>query len=304
MCLTENIPDIENITVLDKLTYAGSESNFADFLADERFTFIKGDICDATTVAKAFEGINAVIHFAAESHVDRSIDSPQEFVRTNVEGTTTLLNQLRKQPEIRFIHISTDEVYGSIETGSWTEEFPVSPNSPYSASKAASDLVALAFCRTYGLDITVTRCCNNYGPFQNPEKLIPLFITNLLAGKKVPVYGDGKNSREWIHVIDHCKAIYSILKHGKSGEIYNIGSSNEFSNLEITYKILGLLKKDVESIEFVTDRQGHDFRYSLSNAKLEKEIGYQETIPFEVGLETTIQWYLANEFYWKSQNAN
>ena len=304
MCLRNEFSNIEHVTVLDKLTYAGSTDNLKDVAENEKYTFIKGDICDSQVVENAFRDIDVVIHFAAESHVDRSIQNPQEFVRTNVEGTTTLLNQLRKQPNIRFVHVSTDEVYGSIKSGSWSEDFPLAPNSPYSASKAASDLVALAFCRTYGLNITVTRCCNNYGPYQNSEKLIPLFITNLLQDKKVPVYGDGKNSREWIHVVDHCRAIFSVLIKGKTGEIYNIGSRNEFSNLEITSKILNLMGKNSTFIEYVEDRKGHDFRYSLLTDKFENEIGVLDSIPFEVGLRETIEWYRSNELWWNSSHAN
>jgi dTDP-glucose 4,6-dehydratase len=242
-----------------------------------------------------------LVNFAAESHVDRSIENPSIFIETNVLGTASLLETLRKFPKVKFLHVSTDEVYGSISEGSWNEEFPVSPNSPYAASKASSDLLALAYQRTYGLDILVSRCCNNYGPNQFPEKLIPLFITNLIQGRKVPVYGDGKNIREWIHVDDHCDALNLILSKGESGQIYNIGSSFELSNLEITNLILKAFNRGEESIEYVSDRPGHDYRYSLDYSKAKSKLGYSPKIDFVNGLRKTVDWYLENQTWWDSK---
>ena len=245
--------------------------------------------------------VDVVVHFAAESHVDRSISEAAPFIETNVSGTANLLEVLRKFPKVRFLHVSTDEVYGSIEKGSWSEDFPLAPNSPYAASKASSDLLALAYQRTYGLDILISRCCNNYGPNQFPEKLIPLFITNLIRDKKVPVYGDGKNVREWIHVDDHCDALNLIINKGESGQIYNIGSSFELSNLEITQLILEIFQKGEESIEYVSDRPGHDFRYSLDCSKAKTKLGYLPRIDFNDGLKKTVEWYLKNEDWWTSK---
>jgi dTDP-glucose 4,6-dehydratase len=299
--LTDSTSFVTKIIVIDKLTYAGTFENLEAFQGDMRFEFIHDDINNQTLVENLFEKVDAVVHFAAESHVDRSILEAAPFIETNVLGTANLLENLRKFPKIRFLHVSTDEVYGSISNGSWNEEFPLSPNSPYAASKASSDLLALAYQRTYGLDILVSRCCNNYGPNQFPEKLIPLFITNLIRGKKVPVYGDGKNIREWIHVDDHCDALNLILSKGQSGQIYNIGSSFELSNLEITKLILEEFKKGEESIEHVSDRPGHDFRYSLNYSKANSELGYSPKVDFKNGLRKTVDWYLENEIWWKSK---
>ena len=298
MALSGALTGIEQITVLDKLTYAGSLSNLKEVESSSNFKFILGDICDATLVNKLVAEHDAVIHFAAESHVDRSISSPAEFVRTNVEGTSVLLSALKFNPNARFVHVSTDEVYGSIASGSWTEEFPLAPNSPYSASKAASDLLALAFHRTYGYKISVTRCSNNYGPYQFPEKLIPLFITNLIEEKKVPLYGDGTNIREWIHVDDHCRALHKVLFNGIPGDVYNIGSQNESSNLNLAQQILKAFSLTNESIDFVTDRAGHDFRYSLDYSKITKELGFVEEIKLSTGLTETIRWYQENRSWW------
>jgi dTDP-glucose 4,6-dehydratase len=299
--LTDSTSSVTKIIVLDKLTYAGTFENLEAFQDDMRFQFIHGDINNQTLVENLFEKVDAVVHFAAESHVDRSILEAAPFIETNVLGTASLLETLRKFPKVKFLHVSTDEVYGSISEGSWNEEFPISPNSPYAASKASSDLLALAYQRTYGLDILVSRCCNNYGPNQFPEKLIPLFITNLIQGRKVPVYGDGKNIREWIHVDDHCDALNLILSKGESGQIYNIGSSFELSNLEITNLILKAFNRGEESIEYVSDRPGHDYRYSLDYSKAKSKLGYSPKIDFKNGLRKTVDWYLENQTWWDSK---
>lgn len=301
MALSGTLTGIQQITVLDKLTYAGSLSNLKEVENNENFKFVLGDICDASLVNKLITEHDAVIHFAAESHVDRSISNPTEFVRTNVEGTSVLLSALKFNPNARFVHVSTDEVYGSIAVGSWTEDFPLAPNSPYSASKAASDLLALAFHRTYGYKISVTRCSNNYGPYQFPEKLIPLFITNLIEGKKVPLYGDGTNIREWIHVDDHCRALHKVLFDGTPGDIYNIGSQNESSNLNLARLILRAFSLTDDSIDFVTDRAGHDFRYSLDYSKITRELGFVEEIKLSEGLTETIRWYQENNSWWQEK---
>jgi dTDP-glucose 4,6-dehydratase len=243
--------------------------------------------------------VDLITHFAAETHVDRSISGPAEFILTNVLGTQVLLDAVKKKPEIRLIHISTDEVYGSIDEGSWDESFPLQPNSPYSASKAASDLIALSYARTYGLDICVTRCCNNYGPNQFPEKLIPLFVTNIMENKKLPLYGDGSNIREWIHVEDHCRAIWQVVQDGDSGEIYNIGSGIEKSNLELTKLILDEFKLELDYIQKMPDRLNHDSRYSLNSNKLITQLGWKPTIDFEKGLRSTIKWYQENRAWWQ-----
>jgi len=299
--LTDSTSSVTKIIVLDKLTYAGTFENLEAFQDDMRFQFIHGDINNQTLVENLFEKVDAVVHFAAESHVDRSILEAAPFIETNVLGTASLLETLRKFPKVKFLHVSTDEVYGSISEGSWNEEFPISPNSPYAASKASSDLLALAYQRTYGLDILISRCCNNYGPNQFPEKLIPLFITNLIQGRKVPVYGDGKNIREWIYVDDHCDALNLILSKGESGQIYNIGSSFELSNLEITNLILKAFNRGEESIEYVSDRPGHDYRYSLDYSKAKSKLGYSPKIDFVNGLRKTVNWYLENQTWWDSK---
>jgi dTDP-glucose 4,6-dehydratase len=288
------------IVNLDALTYAGNLNNLKGCDAGPRYTFVLGDICDHTLVSAVMtkQKIDTVVHFAAESHVDRSISDASVFVRTNVLGTYTLLEAARRQNVCRFVHISTDEVYGSIRTGSFKETDILSPSSPYSSSKAGSDLLALSYFTTYGLPVIVTRCTNNFGPYQYPEKLIPLFVTNLIDGKKVPVYGTGKNVRDWIHVGDHCHAIGFLLEKGNSGEIYNIGGGSEWTNLEITEKILTLLKKDGSLIEHVPDRPGHDLRYSLDCSKL-RALGWKPSQSFEGGLRDTVRWYKENEWWWR-----
>lgn len=296
--LTEH-PDTR-IVNLDALTYAGNLENLRDVAGNPNYTFVRGDICDPETVAAVFRNhpIDTVVHFAAESHVDRSISDGAAFVRTNVLGTFTLLDCARKHGVRRFIHISTDEVYGSTREGSFAETDTLNPSSPYSSSKAASDLLARSFFITHGLPVIVTRCTNNYGPYQFPEKLIPFFTTNLLQGKKVPVYGTGRNVRDWLYVIDHCRAIDFILQHGEPGEIYNIGGGAEMTNLEITRKILELLGEDESMIEYVPDRKGHDFRYSLDFGKLRK-LGWKPAYRFDDALEATVKWYVENEWWWR-----
>lgn len=282
------------VVVIDKLTYAGSLTNLTSFSNKNNFKFIKGDICDANLIRDLVSDCDIVVHFAAESHVDRSIDSSKEFIRTNILGTEILLNEVKNNPKVKFLHVSTDEVYGSIESGNWDESCALKPNSPYAASKASSDLLALAYCHTYSLDIMISRCCNNYGPNQFPEKLIPLFVTNLMNGKKLPVYGDGSNVREWIHVDDHCKALELIIHNGAPGEIYNIGTGIEISNLNLAKKLLKIFNFDESYLHFVDDRLGHDKRYSLNFAKARIYLGYEPSVSFDEGLKETIKWYSEN----------
>ncbi|MGW7089770.1 dTDP-glucose 4,6-dehydratase [Streptomyces sp. NPDC054871] len=286
-----------DVTVLDKLTYAGNRDSLPAH--HPRLSFVVGDICDRPLLDDVLPGHDAVVHFAAESHVDRSLDSAAEFVRTNVGGTQTLLDACLAAGVERFVHVSTDEVYGSIEEGSWTEEWPLLPNSPYAASKASSDLMARAYWRTHGLDLSITRCSNNYGPYQHPEKLIPLFTTNLLEGVPVPLYGDGSNIREWLHVDDHCRAIELVLSRGRAGEIYNVGGGDERTNAHITERLIDLCGAGRSLIRRVADRKGHDRRYSLDETKIREELGYAPRIPFDRGLADTVDWYRANPSWWK-----
>jgi dTDP-glucose 4,6-dehydratase len=288
-------PDV-SVTNIDKLTYAGNPANLADFSGNPRYRFARADICDPAAVAACMQDADAVVHFAAESHVDNSIVGPDVFIRTNVLGTHTLLNEARKR-NVRFLHVSTDEVYGSRETGAFSETDPLAPSSPYSASKTASDLLALSYHTTYGLPVTVTRSSNNFGPYQHPEKLIPRFITNLLQGKKVQLYGDGKNVRDWIYVTDNCAAIVAALQRGKPGEIYNIAGSNELPNIEITQRILAALGKDASHIEYVKDRPGHDRRYAITDHKI-RALGWKPQHDFASALAQTIDWYKANAAWW------
>ena len=291
---------ITHVSVLDKLTYAGVKANLASAESFSSYTFYEGDICDPILVTKLLEDVNVVINFAAESHVDRSIAGASDFVQTNIVGVQVLLDAIKaSERDIRFLQVSTDEVYGSIESGSWTEDWPLQPNSPYSASKAGGELLARSYHRTHGLDVVITRCSNNYGTYHFPEKLIPLFITNLIEGKKVPVYGNGINVRDWLHVDDHCRGIYAALMNGKSGEVYNIGGGRELTNNEITILILEAMGADESSIEYVEDRKGHDLRYSVDWTKINRELGYEPKVKFEDGLRDTIQWYRDNEAWWK-----
>jgi len=285
------------VVVLDKLTYAGSETNLAPVAG--KFEFVRGDICDAEVVAEQMRGVDVVVHFAAESHVDRSITGSADFVLTNVLGTQTLLQGALNAGVGRFVHVSTDEVYGSIEDGSWSEDHILEPNSPYSASKASSDLLARAFHRTHGLPVSITRCSNNYGPYQFPEKVIPLFVTNLIDGRKVPLYGDGLNVRDWLHVADHCRGIQLVAEAGRPGEIYNIGGGTELTNRELTEKLLAATGRDWSFVEPVTDRKGHDRRYSVDISKISAELGYQPQVDFAVGLADTVEWYRENRAWWE-----
>lgn len=282
------------LIVYDALTYAGNLNNLKTVASDLRYEFIHGDICDPQILNKIPDNCDLVVNFAAESHVDRSIDGPGLFVKTNILGTQNLLDAAMKRGVKKFVQISTDEVYGSIESGSWDEMFPLKPNSPYAASKASADLVCFSYYRTFGVPVIITRCSNNYGYFQNVEKLIPLFITNLLAGNKVPLYGSGKNVREWIHVSDHVRGIAYAIKYGKFGDVYNIAGDTELTNLEITKLLLKLLDLDESYITYVPDRLGHDFRYSLNSSKI-KKIGFKNRVEFKEGIKSTISWYKNNK---------
>lgn len=287
-----------HVTNLDIQTYAGNPDNLKGIEKSSNYTFIRGDICDKTVVEKVIQNVDAVVHFAAESHVDRSIDDASAFVRTNVLGTFVLLDSALKHTIKRFIHISTDEVYGSISKGSFKETDILTPSSPYSSSKAGSDLLARSYFITHNLPVIITRCTNNFGPYQFPEKLIPLFITNLIENRKVPVYGTGKNVRDWIYVEDHCKAVDFVLHKGNVGEIYNIGGGAEKTNLEITEKILTMLGKDDSMMEYVKDRLGHDLRYSLDCTKLRK-LGWTPEHEFDDALSDTVRWYVKNRWWWE-----
>ncbi len=300
LLLTER-PDGQ-IVCLDALTYAGNLANLESCRENPNFQFVKGDICDPDIVGRIMtEGIDAVVHFAAESHVDRSILGCREFIRTNIQGTQVLLDAARQAKVQRFLQISTDEVYGSLgPEGYFTEQTPLAPNSPYSASKASADLLVQAYHHTYGFDTLITRCSNNYGPYQFPEKLIPLFVTNLLADKKVPVYGDGMNVRDWIHVTDHCRAVLTVLENGQPGEVYNIGGNSERANIEITKLLIQLLGKDESMMEFVPDRLGHDRRYAIDASKIKNELSWEPQIDFTQGLQETIQWYIDNQSWWQA----
>jgi dTDP-glucose 4,6-dehydratase len=286
------------VTVLDALTYAGSTRNLP--IGHPRLTFVKGDVCDRAVLDRVMPGHDAVVHMAAESHVDRSITGPAAFVRTNVGGTQQVLDAALRADVRTVVHVSTDEVYGAIESGSWTEEDRLLPNSPYAASKAAADLIARAYWRTHGLDVRITRCANNYGPYQHIEKLIPLFVTNLLNGQQVPLYGDGRNRREWLHVDDHCRGIHLVLTRGRPGAIYNIGGGTELSNREMTERLLDLCGMDSGMVRHVADRKGHDFRYSLDDTKIRVELGYEAKWSIDHGLREVVDWYRENPAWWKT----
>ncbi|GAA4860045.1 dTDP-glucose 4,6-dehydratase [Saccharopolyspora rosea] len=287
------------VVVLDKLTYAGNEDNLAPVAGDRRLEFVRGDICDRPLVDRLMRGVDVVVHFAAETHVDRSIEGADAFVVTNVVGTNALLQSAVGAGVGKFVHVSTDEVYGSIESGSWPEDHALEPNSPYSAAKAGSDLLARAYHRTHGLPVCVTRCSNNYGPHQFPEKVLPLFITNLLDGEPVPLYGDGMNVRDWLHVDDHCRGIQLVAESGRPGEVYNIGGGTELTNRELTERLLAEMGADHSMVRPVADRKGHDRRYSVDHTKIVRELGYAPAVDFTEGLRDTIRWYRENRAWWE-----
>ena len=285
----------------DKLTYAGNLENLKDIEDNPNYTFVKGDIAEKEDVAQVFErGIEVVVNFAAESHVDRSIMDPDAFVKTNISGTFNLLEQARQKGVKRFIQISTDEVYGSLgKEGKFREDTPLAPNSPYSASKTSADLLATAYHKTYGMPVVITRCSNNYGPYQFPEKLIPLIISNALHDKDLPVYGDGMNIRDWIHVSDHCDAIDTVLHKGEPGNVYNVGGENERANIEIVKLILSILGKPESLIKYVKDRPGHDRRYAIDSTKIKNVLNFQPKMTFQKGMEETVAWYVENRAWWE-----
>jgi dTDP-glucose 4,6-dehydratase len=289
---------VDEVLVIDKLTYAGNLRNLSQWNHEKRLKFLEADICDVEIMESTLQKNDYVVNFAAESHVDNSIKDSAAFIQTNVFGTHNLLLACKQKEVARFLQVSTDEVYGSIKSGSWDENFPLSPNSPYAASKASSDLMVRSFHRTYGLNTVITRCSNNYGTRQFPEKLIPVVIKSLLSGKKIPVYGDGQNVRDWLHVDDHCYGIELALLEGKAGEIYNIGGGTELSNLDIVKEIIGLMEMSTDSISFVEDRKGHDFRYSVDYKKIKDELGYSPIVNFKDGLMDTVKWYLDNLEHW------
>lgn len=295
--LADETPDAPRITVLDKLTYAGTLGNLP--IGHPRLGFVHGDICDTTLVDELMADADQVVHFAAESHVDRSIEGAGDFVRTNVLGTQTLLDAALRHGTGPFVHVSTDEVYGSIGTGSWPEEHPLAPTSPYSASKASADLLALACHRTHGLDVRVTRCSNNYGPHQFPEKIVPLFVTHLLDRRTVPLYGDGRNVRDWLHVDDHCRGIELVRTGGRPGEVYNLGGGTELTNKELTGLLLEACGADWDRVAYVPDRKGHDLRYSVDWSKARDELGYRPHRDLTTGLAETVAWYREHRAWWE-----
>ncbi len=299
--LTDTYSGLEGaeVVVYDALTYSGNLANLASIAESSRYSFVLGDICDSALLDATLPGIDAIVHFAAESHVDRSVRDAGPFVETNVLGTQRLLDAALRAGVPRFVHVSTDEVYGSIAEGSWDEERPLEPNSPYSASKAGSDLLARSFHRTHGMDVSITRCSNNYGPYHFPEKVIPLFVTNLIDGLPVPLYGTGENVRDWLHVDDHTRGIALVLTGGRPGEVYNIGGGTELSNRDLTMKLLESTGRDWSYVEPVEDRKGHDLRYSVDISKIERELGYTPAVPFEQGLADVVQWYRDNRAWWE-----
>jgi dTDP-glucose 4,6-dehydratase len=296
------LKELARITVLDKLTYAGNVNNLSKELKNE-YEFIKGDICDWNLVNSLASRNDVIINFAAETHVDHSIKNSKNFIESNIIGVQNLLQASLENNVKTFIQISTDEVYGSITDGSASEDFLLKPSSPYSASKAAGDLIAYSYFKTFGMDVRITRCTNNYGPYQFPEKIIPLFITNLIRGKKIPIYGNGNNIREWIHVDDHCRGIHSVLLNGKAGEVYNIGSGNELSNNNLANIILQRMDRNQSDIEFVKDRKGHDFRYSVNSKKIIDNLKFKPLVNFDYGITNTINWYIDNKEWWQSIEA-
>ncbi|WP_111718575.1 dTDP-glucose 4,6-dehydratase [Homoserinimonas sp. OAct 916] len=292
-----------DVIVLDALTYSGNLANLSPVESSPRYRFVHGDIRDAALLDTLLPGIDAIVHFAAESHVDRSVRDATIFVETNVLGTQQLLDAALRCNVPRFVHVSTDEVYGSIPTGSWNEECPLEPNSPYSASKAGSDLLARSYHRTHGLNVSITRCSNNYGPYHFPEKVIPLFVTNLIDDQHVPLYGTGENIRDWLHVDDHCRGIALVLAGGRAGEIYNIGGGTELSNTELTQLLLDATDHDWSFVDRVDDRLGHDLRYSVDITKIQAELGYRPEVPFERGLTEVVAWYRENRTWWEPLKA-
>lgn len=296
-------PRPDSVAVLDKLTYAGNLANLRPVEDDPRLRFVQGDILDAQVVDALVAEAEVVVHFAAESHVDRSIARGRDFVETNVVGTQTLLDAAVRHPVTRFVHVSTDEVYGSIELGSWDEDQPLLPNSPYSASKAGSDLLARAYHRTHGVPVCLTRCSNNYGPYQYPEKVIPLFVSNLFDGLDVPLYGEGANVRDWLHVDDHCRAIHLVVAGGRDGEVYNIGGGTELSNKELTALLLEATGCGWERVRQVPDRLGHDLRYSVDWSKIRSDLGYEPAVPFVQGLADVVAWYRDRRDWWEPLKA-
>jgi len=303
LLVSQEIPNqFSSVTVVDNLTYSGNLSNLDSVISSPEFYFHKVDICNQVDVQAVINerSIDVIVNFAAESHVDRSIESSYEFLYTNVMGTQNLLDLAKKHGVSRYLQVSTDEVYGAIPVGSWDEDEPLKPNSPYSASKAGADLLVLAYGKTYGMNVGITRCCNNYGLRQFPEKIIPLFVSNLIDAKRVPIYGDGNQIREWIHVDDHCRGVFAVLENGTPGEIYNIAGTDEFRNIDLARKIISYFgKSEGEAFEFVADRKGHDIRYSLTGNKSRTELGIEPQIDFETGLRKTMEWYVANESWWR-----
>jgi dTDP-glucose 4,6-dehydratase len=295
--LTED--SVQKITILDNLSYAGRRENMLDFIDEARVTFVEGDINNFELVFELLADLTHIVNFAAESHVDRSIQDSSVFIKTNVLGTHTLLTAAKNRANIRFLQVSTDEVYGSIDLGEWDETCPLLPNSPYSASKASADLLVRSFHITHGLDTVITRCSNNYGPFQYPEKLIPLSIIRLLNSHKIEIYGNGMNIRDWLHVSDHCHGIFLALVNGESGATYNFGGNSEKSNREIARVILENMNQGMENIKFIEDRKGHDFRYAVDSSKSRFELGFLPKIDFEYGMESTIDWYKQNSWWWQ-----
>ncbi|RZU51626.1 dTDP-glucose 4,6-dehydratase [Krasilnikovia cinnamomea] len=286
------------VVVFDKFTYAGNRQNLDPVAEHPAFRLVVGDVCDDDALRRLLRADDIVVHFAAESHVDRSIDGSAEFVRTNVMGTGALLSAALHAQVRKVVHVSTDEVYGSIDEGSWPETHPLEPNSPYAASKASSDLLARAYHRTHGLPVCVTRCSNNYGPYQYPEKIIPLFVTNLLEGRKVPLYGDGLNRRDWLHVDDHCAGVQLVAEHGRPGAVYNIGGGAELTNRELTERLLAAVGADWSMVEHVPDRKGHDLRYAVDITRIATELGYAPKVSLEEGLAQTVRWYRENRAWW------
>lgn len=301
LALQDQLPGLAGarITVLDKLTYAGNFANLGPVSESDRLDFVPGDVADAALVDTLMRRHDHVIHFAAESHVDRSILAAAEFAQTNVVGTQVLLDAAQRHGVTKFVHVSTDEVYGSIAQGKWREDTPIAPNSPYAATKAGADLLALAYHRTHGLPVVVTRCANNYGPYQHPEKLIPRFVTNLLSGRPVPLYGDGAQVRDWVHVEDHCRGTASALLRGRAGEVYHIGGDKELTNKGLTALLLQACGAGWDRVEHVADRKGHDRRYALDDRKIRGELGYRPEVEFSAGLAATVQWYRENTEWWR-----